>query len=266
MWSQEAYGAPCNNVVVNQPDFYVCDNNLHPECDIPMLVKVPYQVIAVDHQTACTGIYYVYYDDQPDEFGCDINWQFCSDEDNGWCQYIDPNNLTKVSKQNIPRTWPPTAYVAERSNIPFCSANLFYYPIEEWCNCTLPRTTNPCGWDQICNIYTMVPPEYLGVNGYACNIPTLSDISQLCVFFRPYIENLTVGDICGGAAVTSRSASESCSLLPACARVDINCGTKCCECFWNCSDDGCATNLVRNPCSRQFTWSSNETITDIPTD
>jgi hypothetical protein len=256
---------PCNNLAVNQPDFYICDNNLHPNCEIPMLVKVPYQVIDVNNIDSCDGIYYVYYDNQPDDFGCNLDWMFCSDEDNGWCQYINPESLERVSKQNIPRTWPPTAYIAERSNVPLCSSNPFYYPVDEWCNCDMP-STDPCGWDQICGIYPAVPPEYIGDYGYACNVPTLSEVSQLCVHFRPYIKNLTVGELCGGDAIAARAAGDACSLLPACYRIDIDCGTKCCECFWNCSDDECANNLVRNPCSRTFNWDSLYTITNGVTD
>lgn len=257
IWSSDE---PCANISVNQPTLYVCDYNIHPECDIPFLVKVPYQVIKSDTvDPSCTDydqwIYYVYYGDdsglsyQSDEFGCLSSWSFCGPDAEGWCQYIDPSNKDLVAKIDIPRSFPAQAYVMERSIGVFCSTTPFgdglpMYP--------LSGAGNSCGsWDRLCGVYPYYPASMMESDGLPCNIDKTNGVSDMCALARPIINNFTQDDYLGDAN---------------CSRIDINCGTKCCECFFNCTNDGCATSLERAPCLQTIRYQETSVMTGLPAD
>lgn len=233
-WSETAG----NTTYVNQPTLYVCALNFHRDCDIPALVKVPYQVVIDSTDSSCPGsIYLIRYaytngvvstpiGDAADSYDFDF-WNGAG-ESEGWCQWIDPANPgTLISKGDIPRTWPPKAYIAERSTTVLCSTNLYPFTLDELCNDTAIYSLE--GWDRIQNIYPYAPPDYSDSQGRGCGTPTDVDGNTLLnALFRPIINNIDNGDLCPGGN---------------CNRVDINCSTKCCGCFFVCNDaDGCVSS------------------------
>lgn len=248
---------------VAQPTLYVCEHNFHPECDIPMMVKVPFQVKLPDN-----SIDYQMGDDDalPGKFEfCDPNSDASIAASNvyGWCQYIDPQG-TKVREEDIPKTDPPTAYVAERTIGSFCSTNPWNYKPEatapgavatavsvgansiglpDGCNVTDSEvcTVNcaSCNWDRICNIYAA------GDN----YIISYDDPAFLCAYFRPIIKNITREDICVGAGLD---------------RIDVDCSTTCCECGFTCSTEGGPANTkVGNSWQQSMTY-ERTVSTDVP--
>ena len=238
---------------VSQPTVYICEHNFNPDCDIPMMVKVPFQVVApdgsIDYQVGLSN-------DLPGRA------EFCNPDSDtsiaisnayGWCQYIDPSSATLVSEEAIPRTDPPTAYVIERTAGSFCSTNPWnynpdavapgavatavnlgatYMGLPDGCSldseaCTFGCAS--CNWDRMCNIYAL-GDDYL---------IRYSDPEYLCVLFRPIVKNLERGDVCEGSGAD---------------RLDIDCSTTCCECGFTCSTEGGpADQLVGNGWTQ--TWS-----------
>jgi hypothetical protein len=250
-------------LAITQPRLYVCEYNFHPEYDIPVMVKVPFQIRDVD-----TGVYNyqngvfgngVYGPDVLDELP--YYHEFCSNTNPllsnayGWCQYID-FSLPKVPLSEIERNDPPVAIIIRRTKGVFFSKNPWNYRPEYiyspgnttienggggymyvpgGCNETGPDCAvenHPAcpsceGWDR------MVGAKPMGSDG---------PIEQwdLTVLFRPAISNLTQGDVCGTEDT--------------CPRLDINCATACCECYYvpNASTC-CPTDLVSNPWSKTTT-------------
>lgn len=245
---------------VSQPTFYMCEYNMHPECDIPFLIKVPFQVEFLD-DIFCdgfpiaegsigyeNGIWGRWLNGDPNVnsdclLGSIGECAFCCDAGPvgsniyGWCQYIDPLG-PKVKEEDIPRTNPPTAIVAGRSNTTFCSIHPWNFRpenihlgytingVNHYCpnlpdglcapqpgeganciNCPNNGACAKCGnWDRIENAVPLY--DY----GYG--------LESLVVLARPIVKNLTGNDVCGNGD---------------CSRWDVTCATACCECFFICN-------------------------------
>jgi hypothetical protein len=109
--------------VLSTPLLYICESNIHPDCDIPFLVKVPYQFVCEDGNdncyfgTACNNTEFCYqgrcppHTDLPEsnkwigyslpEWACvhgDTQYGYMNAGYDGWCQYVDPTNITRVSR------------------------------------------------------------------------------------------------------------------------------------------------------------------------
>lgn len=242
------------NYSVAQPTLYVCEHNFHPDCDIPMMVKVPFQVKlpdgSIDYQMGDSNVL-------PGKFEfCDPNSDASMAASNvyGWCQYIDPQG-SKVREEDIPKTDPPTAYVAERTVGSFCSVNPWNYKPEsvvpgavatavdvganiiglpDGCNTTDSEACSfgcaSCNWDRICNLYAA------GDN----YIISYSDPAFLCALFRPIVQDLTRENVCEGAGLD---------------RIDIDCSTTCCECSFTCSvEGGPLNNKVGNSWTQDMSY------------
>lgn len=270
-WSRGLDSSRYEDYHVNQPDLYLCEQNIYPSCDIPFLIKVPFQAVSsvtgsfekmiIDANGGpsrfqpCTTNLDIYYGDgdlkewplfydtlgewDKTRAGCGeshtpILYQitdnpshvFCGDC-NGWCQYIDPSNTTKVAYEDIPRTWPPTAYIATRGNPSICPADLYKNSQSDICNVTVSQEN--CNWDRIVGVHPHLPYDK-----YINNIPCMyiDSNDSLTVLLRPIVNNFTAGDYCGDINST---------------RLDINCGTKCCQCFFECD------TLVAYPCTQNMT-------------
>jgi hypothetical protein len=250
-----------NGLSVSQPTLYICEHNFHPECNIPMLVKVPFQVTnnlgLLDYQNGS-----VVELPAATEF-CDTLNPFPSNA-YGWCQYIDPINGVKVREEDIPRTDPPTAYVAERTRGSFCSTNIWNYDpraiepgaipsaisfgatamrLPDGCSedseaCSIFETCASCeSWDRICNIYAL-GDDYL---------IRYSDPSYLCALFRPIVQDLEARDVCAGTGLD---------------RMDVDCSTACCECGFVCAvEGGPSITKVGNMWTQTFTYSHSYDVT-----
>ncbi len=240
---------------VNQPTLYICSLNWHRDCDIQSLVKVPYQIVIDEPDTLCDSditVRYAYTNGVVSTPHGDASnsYEFAvwngEGEGEGWCQYIDPANPgSLISKEDIPKTWPPKAYIAERSDRVFCSTNIYPFSFDALCNDTAVYTLE--GWDRIQNIYPLAPPEYSDSSNRGCGTPTSDDVSLLNALFRPIVNNITNGDLCPGGN---------------CDRVDINCSTKCCGCFFVCNpDDGGCGSLGPKYYPERYTVSYTETVT-----
>lgn len=259
---------------VNQPTIYICRENIHVDCNIPFLVKVPYQAVSNG-----TGLFYnyinqvgsprffpcstgtidVYYADGTDASDENVLFSsmsvcgythtppiyqteratFCSDCV-GWCQYIDPANPTLVSKLNIPRAWPAKSYVVGRGYPAICSVNPYKNSLADVCTDN-PSFASACGWDRILGVTPLVPPEYLNTDNLPCIYQSSSETLQ--ALLRPMITSLTRGQVCGDAGTT---------------RYDITCGTKCCECDFKCNPNNGLINAgpYREPFTQTYTFNA----------
>lgn len=230
---------------LSTPTLYMCASNLHPSCDIPFLIKVPYQFLCIDGNSDC------YYGDcwQDIELGefCEPgrcpphsdlpesniqigyglpDWYCIHNDDqysymnsgyDGWCQYIDPENITVVTKDEIPRAYPPEAFVMERTSRPFCSTYIN----------ALDAGGGPFKYDSLRPIWPWAPAEYIvgeeGNNpGWPCFLDHLSQ-NPLFAYVRPMVAELNGQDICPDLT---------------CGRADIDCNTRCCGCGFYCKDGG----------------------------
>lgn len=216
---------------VNQPTLYICEYNFHPACTHPMLIKVPYQFI----QTSGGQTLVSYEDGTNGTFLAD---EFCGDED-GWCQYVDIS-APKFKESDIPREYPPRAYIAQRTSSLFCSINTFNYDIINVLCSGIPDAADCEEWDRIEGV---TPVNTSGVD----------DLNTLRALFRPAVEPLTENDICGNGG---------------CDRYDVNCGTKCCECNFFCEVvgiDACQSKgPYQCPCRQTVSFDDVYTETEIP--
>lgn len=263
-----------NGYSVTQPTLYICEYNFHPECDIPVMIKVPFQIINDDgsllyqngNRTSLPGFC---------EF-CNNSTELCDggayySNAFGWCQTLDPLGI-KVKEQDIPRTDPPTAYIAARAGKPFCSVNPWNYnpktsqvgaipsaigpdifagfnlpdgcvgPLDDNYAEACAGTCASCeGWDRICNLGIVFP------NGIEYH--PLTDEAILCALFRPILDNVTEDEICPSGS--------------SCRRLDINCATACCECYFTCAaGDSCENTLVKYPYTQSVSISYSENSTN----
>jgi hypothetical protein len=255
--------------VVNQPILYICESNLHPDCDIPMLVKVPFMIVDINNPTSGPLFQYGQNDALPgySEF-CDSDDPIYSNQ-YGWCQYLDPDSA-KIKEEDIPRTRPVSSYIAQRGLGVFCSthpwnfrpediqggtiANILeipggsaYFGLPGGCrtapdgvDCSLIRY-NSCprceNWDRIENL-GLVYPEYYDY------LPTGVTLTAL---FRPVISPLRASGVCSNGSV--------------CSRIDIDCGTACCECGFAYEETGgtcCLSAKVHHPFTQTSTYSLTE--------
>lgn len=262
-----------NTASITQPTLYLCEYAIHPEYDFTMMVKVPFQL-------HLDGGAYLY---QNGVFGNGVHSadflqsfpgysQFCTNTDPllsnayGWCQYID-HTLPKVLASEIPMTDPPTALIGRRTAGVFYSVNPwnfdpryiydlgadytfngaggpFYFPpgcqLEaDGPDCGLTPSADGCpdcfAWDRITNIKPMGP-----------NGPI--EAYSLTVLFRPAISDVVPGDVCPDGDAN-------------CPRLDINCGTACCECFFMPTTTSCCpTSLSAHPYTKTTTVDYNRTM------
>jgi hypothetical protein len=143
----------------------------------------------------------------------------------GWCQYLNPATATRVPKEQIPKTWPPTAYRVDRARGVFCSINPYSAAIDEICDMTANATQLEVGWDTIEGLVPNCKPEHVNPTTgypYVFGDNFLFAYAGLHCYTRPAINPLTEGWLCGSSEVT---------------RLDINCATKCCECDFKCDPD-----------------------------
>lgn len=261
------------------PTLYICASNIHPMCDIPFLIKVPLQFVCeLDEDgnitnedcafgLGCQGMDNLEssqcppYDDIPrdnrrvgyylPEWGAvhgDYLYNWMNQGYAGWCQYIDPSDMEIVAKENIPRTYPPTSLVMERSTRPFCTTYIN----------ALDLGDGDGKYDSLRPLWPLVPPDYIvpitGTNpGWPCFLNHLGT-NPLFAYVRPMVEDLNGEDICESGT---------------CGRADIDCNTRCCGCGFICSDGGdpCTDageiGPVRN-CSRTETVEYTSYVTDQP--
>jgi len=263
---------PAADFVINQPILYICESNLHPDCDIPMLVKVPFMIVDINNPDA--GPLFQYGQD----VGLPGYTEFCNpgnpliSNQYGWCQYLDPAS-PKIKEENIPRTRPVSSYIAQRGLGVFCSthpwnfipedimagtiANILeipggsaYFGLPGGCktapdgvNCS-SITYNSCprcdNWDRIENL-GLVYPEYYDY------LPTGITLKAL---FRPVISPLRASGVCTNGSV--------------CSRIDIDCGTACCECGFTAEENAgtcCLSSRVHHPFTQTLTYSLSESNT-----
>jgi len=258
---------PGGEIKVSTPTLYICAQNIHPDCDIPMLVKVPLQFVGskidivsrfgrgAECGASDIGIAYdasgwgdgaivgaidtrIKYEPQNNNAiagGSNYIWStqinggfpipYLYSEMQGWCQYIDPAAQILVQKKDIPRTWPPTAYVADQGYPAFCSINLY----NEAAIYNAAPTAGYRGWDEIQGVFPHVPLEYLGSWGSTCSLPPVmwidddnmgeSVLGGLKAVFRPIITNGSLLEIAPDQAIDGGQGDQ---------RVDVNCATKCC--------------------------------------
>jgi hypothetical protein len=274
---------------ITQPDLYICEYTFHPECDIPMLVKVPMQIVQNTDgniylaQYCGDSTYAVQYSDgladlpfDPEGFitpsTAALKWtcgrSFFTEQKNytsyydpinsipfssyrttafcaecvGWCQYIDPVSALRVKKEDIPREWPPVSYVLKRGNPAFCSVNLYDVSNDVAAGLDSPVYPQCTAWDTIYGVFPALPADKV-----RCNIlgPRLGQ--ELRAIFRPIVNPLTIGDL--------RGTAES-------ERIDINCASKCCGCFFKCApnDEELRNGPYVCPCT--YTISYSKTISD----
>ena len=243
-----------------QPTLYICEQNIHPECEVPFLIKVPYQYLCVEGQDCAFGNCY----QEPDTFpcfnpqcptdgpeaafqlgytipslGCSANifdLAFMDDGYNGWCQYVDPTNLIKVRRRDIPRTWPPEAFVMERADRGFCTTNVNPFDLGSY-----PK------YDVIGPLWPMVPYEMIipiGENnaGWPCFMGNMVN-NDLFAYIRPFVKNFNANEVCVDGT---------------CGNMDIDCNTRCCYCGFNCNEgDPCDTIGPARGCTSTTSVSVN---------
>lgn len=221
----ELYG---EHFTVTQPTLYVCNENIHSECDIPMLLKVPFMVYDPETRAVLTYFddgYASTLNDSPIELSfCTAGTPGSQGDIMGWCQYIDPSNRQLVRFEDIPYNWPPKAYIMRRGYPAFCSVHPWSFdPEGVICtnDCNLGSFTGRCpscsNYDKMYGItpwYDLSDPDSNIANG-----------SSLTVLARA-VTNPTYGEMCGGAGGGCREHA-------------VTCGTKCCGCHFVCDADGC---------------------------
>lgn len=262
---------------VTQPTLYVCELNFHPDCDIPMMVKVPFQIVNMADETDI-----VYQDGSSPLLPgyCEFCGGFSDSCPQGprysnffgWCQYLDPLGA-RVREEDIPRETPAISYIAERSTGTFCSVNPWNFDpqhvvegtigvvvgpgsmignLPQGCanpgdpnsvDCASISTAYPCPgcdqWDSIQNIH---PVFALGPD----------ETISLTALTRPILNDLNEDDVCTAGV--------------ACNRLDIDCSTVCCECFYVCdsSNGGCRDILKHDPYTQTTTYDLDVDITGEP--
>lgn len=259
---------------ISTPTLYICQSNIHPDCDIPMLVKVPIQIVGSKSDVSrgqCgasdIGVAYdasgwgdgitesanmITYRPQNNNAilgGSNYVWltqinggfpvPHLYSEMQGWCQYFDPSAGILVQKSNIPRTWPPTSYIADQGYPSFCSLNIYNTPDIINGNAAAGYT----GWDEIQGVFPYVPIEYLGSWGSTCSLPPsfwAGNFPGLKALFRPIITDGSLLEISPAQAITNSQGDQ---------RVDINCATKCCGGVY----EECISGFTR------FPWTSTVT-------
>ena len=222
------------------PTLYMCANNLHPLCDIPFLIKVPYQyqyagapAITVPPYPGCASFTGFVVPNMTVEYTIPpivSDYAALNAGYDGWCQYIDPLNQTLVRKSEIPRTYPPQALVMERSTTKLCTTNV--NPLD------LPLGSSVLGkYDYIGALTPWVPYDYIFAPGtiISCNnnvdvggypLPLYDRYGEalytLYAYVRPIVKNFLAGDVCSFGINTL-------------SRIDIDCNSRCCGCGFICN-------------------------------
>jgi len=234
---------------VYTPRLYFCRDNVHPLCTVPILFKVPIQsAFACD--TGATGYcpdpYWQFYNGIPADPLC-VTYNDSDawlDSDEGWCQYYDGSNDV-VSYEDIPRAYPAEAYILGKTVPPFCPTKPYLQALEIY--------------DRIGYLKPNYPPEYIDpISGYRCSREIAAyyetdDPDQLVGAIRPAIAPFVYHEWYGGTD---------------CTRIDVDCTTKCCDCFFIPQVDNCGNGVecITNDgpyqcnCTQNVTYS--KTITD----
>lgn len=253
-------------ITVTQPLLYLCEYAIHPNFDIPCLVKVPFQIANTDG-----GVYGF----QGGIFGYDLTGannlapyytEFCSNASVstklasnafGWCQYFDPA-APKVLKEDIPYTNPASAIVVERVGGPFASTNVWNFNPhmmdDGFTSVDIGSPTRtmyfpyPAGQGCSCNTACDACPDCLNWDRIEGAVPAFTNGLDfrwsLTVLFRPILKDVTSNDIIPGT--------------DDCNRIDIDCSTACCECGFTCNND-CNDDLSKHPFTQTVTYSEEYT-------
>lgn len=185
----------------------------------------------------------------------------------GWCQYLDTTTAEVVTYEDIPKTWPSTAYVAGVTDKPFCSTRVFNYDPS-----MVSKTPGTLFHDGVyracldssildCDVSTVDIVGNEGINCEDCYnsevcpkclnwdrihgvnpmlIDGLDTLANMTVLFRPIVQNITEDDWCDNGG---------------CERWDINCATVCNSCIWGCNDDNpCNNTLKAYPIDRSINF------------
>jgi hypothetical protein len=258
-------GAGWLGYTVCQPTLYVCEYNFYPDCDIPVMIKVPFLV-----QTP-NGTYALQDGTRDDLPGYD---DFCRDDLDfakrsnlyGWCQYINFNSLpAKVKEEDIPRFENPQSYVLGRSCGLLCVTNPWNLRPKSVLQGTAGTTyfDGPMGFTIPDGSVEVGDPGYgdaIDCNFLKCH--TCSQWAQIYglgvvfesntvyttdapVYFRAVLKDVVEDDISNNGGLN---------------RVDVDCSTVCCESWYTCDQSietgpelGALIVQVRHP----FTQSKN---------
>lgn len=215
------------------PTVYICEDNIHPLYNKPILLKVPAQSFSNTPDVFCPSDYWQKYNNVLES---DISVVYDDTDgasENGWCQYIRPGITPKVKHEDIPRTYPASAYINDRVCVPF-------YP-------TKPYTVTAFDSYESFEVFPHYPPEYIDpITGIPCNLS-----EALNVYMR--------------AAVSPFMGSEweyNWQGFAACQRIDVDCTTKCCGCFFLPEVSGGSCCLIDGPyscnCSQNINYTSIE--------
>ncbi len=248
---------------IRQPTIYVCEYNFQPNCNVPIMIKVPFQIVYPNGFDGESDQEVVY------QYGQDTNLpgytDFCSDLNpvrslsNGWCQHIWPDRTLKVPKEQIPKATIPDAYIVTRENYPICAPKPFNYQ---------PEFISPDN---------ALYPDVAGCDPDGSTCLTANFPCPTCGYWDAF-ENVTIVDKNGkqGAEVMRALIRSAISNLEgddicqngSCDRFDINCATACCECQFNCedvADVACFSELGRINTRRQISdYVEDYTIEDQP--
>lgn len=212
-----------NVFTVTQPTLYVCAENFHEECDIKMLIKVPFMIYKPSTKEVIDYIDSGYVGSVDgvtvDLTFCDSPGGYPGDQSDifGWCQWINPQNAVMVMKEQIPANWPPVSYVMPRGYPTFCSVNAWSFdPGGVFCSdgCQNSSFSGRC---PSCSNYDrmigLIP--WVDQNDPDAVVPT----ETYTALFR---------------AAVNPTYNEMCNNGDSCAENEVSCGTKCCGCNFIC--------------------------------
>lgn len=233
------------------PTLYICEHNIRRDCRIPFLIKVPLQYYCYNGIDACYNDIAQYCDSPPPDYipyyeqsiGCNfgvsdfsVPTSYMTFDRFGWCQYIDPTLPVLVRKSEIPRTFPPTAYIWERSSIPVCETGWRAVEFEDEGFSALGGQLYPgCNYTKYAGIKPWTLPDYTE-NNTACFDPA-NYSGSLFAHIRAAVTNL---------------------ITNTCDRDDIDCNLSCCGCYFVCEEvggDDCVSDGPYKHCNQVRTQS-----------
>lgn len=277
VWNGDGYSD--NPYVTDEefmPTLYVCERIYHPDCDVAALVMVPPQYVFSKSQLdeeigeiVCPtpdvtgvsepGFYPIYMSCKKPVFANNLLHPGYDQDGTAWCQYIDPVNSQRVTEKSIPRTFPATAYIARGGQQDFCPITLSVPVLED------PPTYN---WDAILDIEPHWPGQYERCPVVVVDCEGFNPISGLETGFGN--QNKYIGDdfiqVLGAAfRPVLKPFIPSDAGFSGCDRIDVDCSTKCCGCFFLCSEPSGCNDLgpKRCDCDQKITYTRTSTSQDI---
>jgi hypothetical protein len=201
--------------------------------DKPILLKPPVQQVSNTPDVNCPPDYWRKYNNL-DASSITVTYDDSDGtNENGWCQYIRPGITSKVRHEDIPQEYPATAYINDKVCVPF-------YP-------TKPYTLTAFDVFESFNVLPHLPPEYIDPdNGLPCNT------TYLKVYMRA-----TVSPFYGAEWDYNWQGFGDCD------RIDVDCTTKCCGCFFLPEVSGTDCCNLRGPyscnCTQNITYHLSRT-------